>query len=89
MGEVLQAAHPRRKKLSPNITTAQMDLLIDKALANGAVGAKVCGAGGGGCIAFVCEENRKAAVEKVLAAEPEVEVLSWKLSEQGLTVKEL
>lgn len=89
IGAVLQAAHPRRKKLSPNITTAQMDLLIDKALANGAVGAKVCGAGGGGCIAFFCEENRKSDVEKALTAEPEVEVLSWKLSAQGLTIREL
>ncbi len=88
-GEILQAAHPRRKQLSPNITTAQIDLLIDKALANGAVAAKVCGAGGGGCIAFFCEENQKAAVEQALAEEPDVEVLRWNLSEQGLTVREL
>jgi D-glycero-alpha-D-manno-heptose-7-phosphate kinase len=85
-GEVLQAAHPRRKKLSPNITTAQMDLLIEKALANGAIAAKVCGAGGGGCIAFFCEENGKAAVEKALSEEQDAQVLHWKLSEQGLTV---
>ena len=89
VGEVLQSSHPRRKMLSPNITTAPMDSLIDKALANGAIAAKVCGAGGGGCIAFFCEENQKAAVESVLAAEPDVEVLRWKLSEQGLTVKVL
>lgn len=87
VGEVLQAAYPRRRKLSPNITTPQMDLLIEKALANGAIAAKVCGAGGGGCIAFFCEENQKAAVEKALAEEPDAEVLSWKVSAQGLTVK--
>ncbi len=89
VGEVLQAAHPRRKKLSPNITTAQMDLLIEKALANGAIAAKVCGAGGGGCIAFFCAENRKTEVEQTLAAEAGVEVLRWNLSEQGLVVKVL
>ncbi|HLM61762.1 MAG TPA: hypothetical protein VK308_13230, partial [Pyrinomonadaceae bacterium] len=88
-GEILQAAYPRRKKLSPNITTPQMDFLINKALANGAIAAKVCGAGGGGCIAFFCEEGQKAAVEKALAAEEDVEVLNWKLSKQGLTVKEI
>ena len=88
-GEILQAAHPRRKQLSPNITTPQMDLLIDKALANGALAAKVCGAGGGGCIAFFCAENRKAEVEKALAEEPDVEVLRWKVSQEGLTVREL
>jgi len=89
VGEVLQAAHPRRQRLSPNMTTAQMDLLIEKALANGAIAAKVCGAGGGGCIAFFCEANQKPAVEKALAEEPEAEVLRWNLSEQGLTVKVL
>jgi D-glycero-alpha-D-manno-heptose-7-phosphate kinase len=88
-GEILQAAHPRRKQLSPNITTPQMDLLIDKALANGALAAKVCGAGGGGCIAFFCAENRKADVEKALAGEPDVEVLRWNVSTEGLTVREL
>jgi D-glycero-alpha-D-manno-heptose-7-phosphate kinase len=87
-GEILQAAHPRRKQLSPNITTAQMDLLIEKALANGALAAKVCGAGGGGCIAFFCAENRKADVEKALAEEPDVEVLRWNVSAEGLTVRE-
>ncbi len=87
VGEVLQAAHPRRKKLSPNITTAQMDLLIEKALAGGAIAAKVCGAGGGGCIAFFCAENRKTDVEKALAEEAGVTVLRWNLSEQGLIVE--
>ena len=88
-GEILQAAHPRRKQLSPNITTTQMDSLIEKALANGALAAKVCGAGGGGCIAFFCAENRKADVEKALAGEPDVEVLRWKVSSEGLTIREL
>ena len=89
MGEILQAAYPRRKKLSPNITTPQMDLLIERALANGAIAAKVCGAGGGGCIAFFCEKDGKAAVEKTLSEDSEAEVLQWKFSEHGLTVKEL
>lgn len=88
-GEILQAAHPRRKKLSPNITTPQMDTLIERALSNGAIAAKVCGAGGGGCIAFFCEEDGKAAVEQALSEEPDAEVLRWKFSEQGLTVREL
>ena len=88
-GEILKAAYPRRKNLSPNITTPQMDLLIDRALTNGAIAAKVCGAGGGGCIAFFCEENRKADVEKALAEEKDAEVLRWKLCQRGLTVREL
>jgi D-glycero-alpha-D-manno-heptose-7-phosphate kinase len=87
-GELLKNAYPQRKSLSPNITTLQMDLLIAKAMSNGAIGAKVCGAGGGGCIAFFCDEGRKADVEKALAEENGAEVLDWKIYSQGLIVKE-
>jgi len=87
-GEVIKNAHPQRRRLAPNITTPQMNHLIDVATENGAIGAKVCGAGGGGCIAFFCEEGRKAEVEKALSAEPEAEVLQWRLSAGGLIVKE-
>ncbi len=88
VGEIMKNAHPHRKRLSPNITTPHMDLLIERAFANGAIATKVCGAGGGGCIAFFCEENRKKDVENALAEEPETEVLHWRLSKEGLTVKE-
>ncbi len=88
VGEVMRASHPRRKMLSPNITTPQMDSLIEKAMKNGAIAAKVCGAGGGGCIAFFCEENRKSEIEKALSEETDVEVLNWNLCEQGLTINE-
>ena len=88
-GEILKAAHPHRKRLSPNITTQHMDYLIEKATRNGAIAAKVCGAGGGGCIAFFCEDGRRPDVEKALAAEEEgTQVLDWTLSAEGLSVKE-
>ena len=86
VGEILRESHPHRKRLSPHITTPQMDMLIDKALANGAIAPKVCGAGGGGCIAFFCEDGRKPDVEKALAAESGAEVLDWKLATEGLVV---
>ena len=86
VGEILRKAQPERKKLSPNITTPQMDMLIDEAIKNGAIAAKVCGAGGGGCIAFYCEEGRRSDVEKALSAQPGAEVLDWKLSTDGLIV---
>jgi D-glycero-alpha-D-manno-heptose-7-phosphate kinase len=86
-GEILDAAHPQRKRLSPNITTKQMDHLIETAMTNGAVAAKVCGAGGGGCIAFFCEDGRRTDVETALAKENGAEVLNWKVCSDGLTVK--
>lgn len=86
VGEIIRDSFPGRKRLSPNITTPQMDRIIDAALSNGAVATKVCGAGGGGCIAFYCEPERKADVEKALSAQQGCEVLDWRVSREGLTV---
>jgi D-glycero-alpha-D-manno-heptose-7-phosphate kinase len=86
VGRILSGAFPARKRLSPNITTPQMDHLIDVALANGAIAPKICGAGGGGCIAFFCEDGRRTDVEKALAAENGATVLDWKLNTDGLVV---
>ncbi|MBK9216746.1 MAG: GHMP kinase [Chloracidobacterium sp.] len=87
VGEILAAGHPARRRLSPNITTPQMDHLIDTALANGAIAPKVLGAGGGGCIAFYCHEGRRPDVENALSAQPGARVLAWHLDPNGLTLK--
>ncbi len=88
ISETMRAGYPNRKRLAPGVTTPQMERLVDKALANGAEAAKVCGAGGGGCIAFLCAEGRKAEVEQALNGEEGAEVLDWKFSSEGLVVKE-
>lgn len=88
VGRVMRAGYPNRKRLAPGITTPTMDALVEKAFANGAEGAKVCGAGGGGCIAFLCRPERKAELEQALAAEEGAEVLRWKVAREGLTVRE-
>jgi D-glycero-alpha-D-manno-heptose-7-phosphate kinase len=88
VADTMRDAYPNRKRLAPTITTPQMDLLVEKALANGAEAAKVCGAGGGGCIAFLCIPGRRADVERALATEEGVEVLDWKVAKEGLVVKE-
>ena len=48
----------------------------------------MCGAGGGGCMAFLCTPGRKADVERALAEEEGVEVLSWKVAKEGLVITE-
>jgi D-glycero-alpha-D-manno-heptose-7-phosphate kinase len=88
VSSTMKQAYPNRKQLAPTITTPQMDMLVEKALANGAEAAKVCGAGGGGCIAFLCTPGRRDDVERALAVEEGVEVLQWKLDKEGLLIKE-
>ena len=84
LGDMLKTAHGDRKRLSPNITTPQVQHLIDIALANGAVAPKVCGAGGGGCIAFYCEDGRRADVEAALTQQDGARVLDWSIDPDGL-----
>ena len=87
VAETMRTAYPNRKRLAPGITTPHMDHLVEKALANGAEAAKVCGAGGGGCIAFLCAEGRKPEVERALV-EAGGEILKWEVAREGLIVKE-
>ncbi|HLL14240.1 MAG TPA: hypothetical protein VK388_04110 [Pyrinomonadaceae bacterium] len=85
---VMSAAYPNRKRLAPNITTPNMERLVEKATRHGAEAAKVCGAGGGGCIAFLCAEGMKEAVASALSEEADVQVLDWRFAPEGLTIKE-
>ena len=87
MVRTMRRAYPNRKRLAPGVTTPQMDSLVETALANGAEAAKVCGAGGGGCIAFVCAEGRRRDVERALS-EKGADVLDWKIAREGLVVTE-
>ncbi|HVF42875.1 MAG TPA: hypothetical protein VM936_07695, partial [Pyrinomonadaceae bacterium] len=88
VAEVMRAAYPNRKRLAPNITTPHMERLVETALGSGALAAKVCGAGGGGCIAFLCEEGAKDSVGRALADEQGAEVLKWNFARDGLVVRE-
>jgi len=87
VSRTMSDAYPNRKRLAPGVTTPQMEMLVEKALANGAEAAKVCGAGGGGCIAFFCTDGRRRDVERVLAEEEGVEIIDWRLDREGLSVK--
>ena len=87
VSKIMREAYPGRKRLAPGVATPQMDRLVEKALGNGAEAAKVCGAGGGGCIAFLCAEGRRRDVERALVEEG-VEMLDWKLAREGLVVHE-
>ena len=86
-GKILRLGYPQRKRLSPHITTPHMDHLIDVAQSNGAIATKVCGAGGGGCIAFFCEDGRKSEVEAALRKETDAEVLAWHIAREGLQIR--
>lgn len=64
----LQDIHWRtKKKLARGISSSKIDELYELAMRNGAIGGKICGAGGGGFLMLYCEDA-KARVREVMRA---------------------
>ena len=59
LGEMLDEHWRAKKKLGAGIASARIDRLYDVARANGALGGKISGAGGGGFFLFYAEEGKK------------------------------
>jgi len=75
-----------RKKSYPGITTARIERLVALARRNGARAARVCGAGGGGCVFFLCEPEAKQTIESALRT-ADARVMPFAVAERGLTVR--
>jgi D-glycero-alpha-D-manno-heptose-7-phosphate kinase len=56
------------RRLHPGTVSSRMDELFAAGADAGALGAKACGEGGGGCLLFLCAEGRTQAVEDALRA---------------------
>jgi D-glycero-alpha-D-manno-heptose-7-phosphate kinase len=74
-----------RKRLAPGVTTAAIDSLIARAIAAGAQAAKVCGAGGGGCLFCIAPPDRVPAIREALA-NAGASVLDFRIEATGLNV---
>ncbi|MFN0087660.1 MAG: GHMP kinase [Blastocatellia bacterium] len=85
VGAIFYEEWASRRELAPGITTDFIDQLIELARGNGAEAAKVCGAGGGGCVAFYCAPGRKASVEAALSAAGG-RVIPYRIAREGLTI---
>jgi D-glycero-alpha-D-manno-heptose-7-phosphate kinase len=75
-----------RKKNHPGITTPTIEKLLALARRQGALAGKACGAGGGGCVAFLVKDGAKRRIEEALEAAG-AGILSSRLASQGLVVK--
>lgn len=72
-----------RKQLSPGVSTPVIDDLIDRARHAGATAAKVCGAGGGGCLFSYGPPARRQAIASALAAGG-ARLLDFHIEREGL-----
>jgi D-glycero-alpha-D-manno-heptose-7-phosphate kinase len=80
---IMREAYPGRKRLAPGVATPQMDRLVEKALGNGAEAAKVCGAGGGGCLFCYGPPAARAAIAEALAVGG-ARLLDYRIETEGL-----
>ncbi len=74
-----------RKRNAPGITTPLIDRLVEVTRRAGSAGAKVCGAGGGGCVLFLVQPDRKARVSEAIEREG-ASVLPVKVAPRGVQV---
>jgi D-glycero-alpha-D-manno-heptose-7-phosphate kinase len=85
LARLMRAEWKLRRKNAPGITTPLIDKLIAVARKNGATAAKVCGAGGGGCVVFLAEPGARERVAEALR-QGGGKILPASVAREGLTV---
>jgi D-glycero-alpha-D-manno-heptose-7-phosphate kinase len=83
VGRQIAREWQNRKRLAPGVTTPTIDELVTRASAAGAAAAKVCGAGGGGCMLCYGPPDRRAAIADALASGG-ARVLEYRVETDGL-----
>jgi D-glycero-alpha-D-manno-heptose-7-phosphate kinase len=85
VGRSMAAEWENRRALVPGVTTAEVERLMARARAAGAIGAKLCGAGGGGCLVCIVEPSGVPAVRDALASAG-ARVMDCRVDMDGLRV---
>ena len=83
VGRQIAIEWENRKRLAPGVTTPTIDDLIERARAAGATAAKVCGAGGGGCVFCYGPPDARSAIAQALAAGG-ARLLDYHIETEGL-----
>jgi D-glycero-alpha-D-manno-heptose-7-phosphate kinase len=86
VGRQIAVEWDNRKRLAPGVTTPGIDDLIARAGAAGATAAKVCGAGGGGCLFCYGPPSARTAIAGALAAGG-ARLLDYRIETEGLRVE--
>ncbi len=85
VGRHIVAEWDNRKRLAPGVTTTVIEDLIARAAAAGATAAKVCGAGGGGCLFCYGPPSARPAIAKALS-QAGARVLDYHIEPEGLRI---
>jgi D-glycero-alpha-D-manno-heptose-7-phosphate kinase len=82
-GKLLSENWQNQKELHPSVTNSQIDGLFNIAIANGAIGGKACGAGGGGCIVFYAKPDCEHSIRRKLE-QAGVDIIDFNFDFHGL-----
>jgi D-glycero-alpha-D-manno-heptose-7-phosphate kinase len=85
VGRLLREEWKMRRANYPGISSPLIDKLMRAAQRNGGRGAKVCGAGGGGCVIFMAKDGEKERVTEALRAAGG-QVLPFRVAREGVSV---
>jgi D-glycero-alpha-D-manno-heptose-7-phosphate kinase len=83
VGRQIAIEWTNRKRLAPGVTTPTIDDLISRANAAGATAAKVCGAGGGGCLFCYGPPGARERIAEALAGGG-AGLLDYRIETEGL-----
>jgi D-glycero-alpha-D-manno-heptose-7-phosphate kinase len=84
VGRALAEEWGHRKRLAPGVSTPGIDALINRAMTAGAIAAKVCGAGGGGCLIAYGPPEAREAIRTALQ-DGGARLLNFSIERHGLT----
>jgi D-glycero-alpha-D-manno-heptose-7-phosphate kinase len=86
VGRLMREEWEFRRRNLPTISTPTVDRIIRDARRSGALGGKVCGAGGGGCVALLIEPGARTRAETAIMAAGGT-LLPLRIDRKGVRVK--
>jgi len=87
-GLLMHKSWATKRKLSSKISNKKIDIIYNDARNAGALGGKITGAGGGGCMIFFCESNQEHSVSSQLVKSG-AEVINFSFDNTGLVTWEI
>ena len=76
-----------RKAMLPSMTTPEIETLTDRTFRHGAFGARVCGAGGGGCTVLLIDPEKRSELMRLITNEIGMRIIPATIAPRGVSVE--
>lgn len=85
VGKLLGREWAERRRLVAGVSFPALDAAVARARRAGALGGKLCGAGGGGCLVMLAADGKREAVERVLGGAG-FRLMPFRVARRGLVM---